>query len=519
MNVSLSAQLRPRMGLTAWFVTVSVLAWAPMLVFASILVYQQQVEHQARGQASLARNAQAAATSVGHLLDSTLVELRSLARVDHIERGDMAAMHAYASRVVQVDDRVLAISMTDAAGHQIFNTLLPYGSVLPQSRVADLRAPLFSGARGLVSALVTGALDGTPVVSVAVPVHVQGSPQYALRATLNLNEIAERLADQAWPADWTATVLDQQHTIIAGSRDAQRHIGQAATESLSSGIRSGAAQFLARTKDGIEVMVSAAQVPGSEWVVAVGQPAAALRNEVRQSMVVVLVAGAICASLGIGLAILVARRLGAQMRGLVNATLQPGSPGAAPASQVAEVADLASELTRARQGQGRVTEELHRARRDALTGLAGRAQFLEAAGDLLVRSAGQAERGLGMLFIDLDGFKQANDRLGHDAGDRILQQVGSALRACIRADDVAGRLGGDEFVVCLQAHAPQVAEIASTLAERIVHAVSAIGEGVGCSIGVALARPDEELDTLVRRADQAMLAAKRAGKGRVLAAD
>lgn len=84
MSVSLPALLRPRMGLTAWLVTVSVLAWAPMLVLASILAYQQQVEHQARGQAALARSAQAAATSVGHLLDSTLVELRSLARVDHI---------------------------------------------------------------------------------------------------------------------------------------------------------------------------------------------------------------------------------------------------------------------------------------------------------------------------------------------------------------------------------------------------------------------------------------------------
>lgn len=519
MSVSLPALLRPRMGLTAWLVTVSVLAWAPMLVFASILAYQQQVEHQARGQAALARSAQAAATSVGHLLDSTLVELRSLARVDHIERGDMAAMHAYASRVVQVDGRVRSISMTDAAGQQIFNTRVPYGSALPLSRVADLQAPLFSGAQGLISPLVDGALEKAPVVGVAVPVQVQGRTRYALRATLDLDEVAERLADQAWPTDWTATVLDQRHTIIARSRDVQRYIGQPATESLSSGIRSGAAQFLARTKDGTEVMVSAAQVPGSEWVVAVGQPAAALRDEVRQSMLVVLVAGGICACLGIGLAVLVARQLGAQMRGLVNASLQPGSPGAAPASQVAEVAHLASELTRARLGQGRVTEELHRARRDALTGLAGRVQFLEAAGDLLARSAREGDRCLGMLFIDLDGFKQANDRLGHDAGDRILQQVGSALCACIRADDIAGRLGGDEFVVCLQAPAPQAAEIACTLAERIVHAVSAIGDGVGCSIGVALARPDEELDTLIRRADQAMLAAKRAGKGRVRSAE
>lgn len=506
------------MSLAAWLVTVSVLAWAPMLVFATILVHRQVVEEQARGQAALARSALAAAISVGHLLDSTMVELRSLARVDHVERGDMAAMHAYASRVVQVDGRVLSISMTDASGHQLFNTLVPFGGAMPRSGLAEPQAPLFSADQGLVSPLVTGTLTQTPAVWVAVPVHVQGSPRYALRAALNLDEVAERLADQAWPADWTASVLDQQHTIIARSRDGQRYIGQAAADSLSLGIRSGAPRFLASTKDGIAVMVSPAQVPGSGWLVTVGQPVAALQAEVRRSIAVVLVAGLICAGLGIGLALLVARLLGGQMRGVVAAASQPGTHEAAPASQVAEVAHLASELNRARQGQGRATEELLRARRDALTGLAGRAQFLEAADDLLARSARDADRCVGMLFIDLDGFKQANDRLGHDAGDRILQQVSAALGACIRADDVAGRLGGDEFVVCLAAPALQAADIARTLAERIVHAVSAIGEGIGCSIGVALARPDEDLDALVRRADQAMLAAKRAGKGRVVAA-
>lgn len=518
MTSALRAWLQIRLSLATWLVVVSVLAWLPMLVFTSIMIYRQVVEQHVLEQAAMGRRAQVAAAAIGHHLDSAIIELMSVARADSLMSGDMVAMHAFAQRVVQVDARVRSISLIDARGSQIFNTLEPLGDPVPPLPAAELPVASFAGVLRKVSPLVPDAVAGGPAIVVSVPVEVQGRPSYALGAALNLDEIGERLADQALPAHLTAAVLDQNLVIIAGSGNVQQVVGQPAIESLSEGIRSSAAQFVARTEDGVEMIVSAAQVPGSGWVVAVGQPVATLKAEVRQSLALVFAAGLASAVFGVVLATTVARLLGGQLRGVIAAAEDPGLLDAAPDSRVTEVSYLAAALRRARRDQDEATDELHRARRDALTGLPGRAQFLATAGDRLADAAGRTDLDVGLLFIDLDGFKQTNDRLSHDAGDRILQKVAAALCACIRAEDVVGRLGGDEFAVLLVAPRLQAPDIACTLAQRIVQTVSAFGNGIGCCIGVAIAHPGEDLDATIRRADQAMLGGKRAGKGRVVVA-
>lgn len=125
---------------------------------------------------------------------------------------------------------------------------------------------------------------------------------------------------------------------------------------------------------------------------------------------------------------------------------------------------------------------------------------------------------LTVLFLDLDGFKQLNDRHGHAAGDNILLALAGVLRAELREEDVIGRHGGEEFVVALpgadEAHAMRVAErIRQRLKER-----SSMTVGVQCtvSIGVAALQPHEDTAQLLRRADAAMYAAKAAGRNRVV---
>lgn len=91
---------------------------------------------------------------------------------------------------------------------------------------------------------------------------------------------------------------------------------------------------------------------------------------------------------------------------------------------------------------------LHEARHDSLTGLPNRAFFNES----LVRSLANAERSsrkVGLLYIDLNGFKQVNDQRGHDAGDEVLQQVARLFQSVARAGDLVARLGGDEFAVLI----------------------------------------------------------------------
>lgn len=123
-----------------------------------------------------------------------------------------------------------------------------------------------------------------------------------------------------------------------------------------------------------------------------------------------------------------------------------------------------------------------------------------------------------LLFIDLDGFKEVNDRHGHACGDDVLVAVARRLQSCVGAEGTAARLGGDEFGVLL----PEATRAEATaLAGRITHVLrsaplAAADEriAVGTSIGIALATPDDTAETLLHRADLAMYAAKLAGGDR-----
>ena len=157
--------------------------------------------------------------------------------------------------------------------------------------------------------------------------------------------------------------------------------------------------------------------------------------------------------------------------------------------------------------------EVGQARIDQLTGLPGRAMFLEQANALLVGD--QSSRASAVLFVDLDGFKRINDQFGHQRGDVLLAQTADILRSTLRDEDIAGRLGGDEFVVCIATPCENLELVAKRVAERIVGKVSEIGNGIGCSIGIALSNPgNSDLVGTIQRADEAMYAAKKRGKNR-----
>ena len=126
-------------------------------------------------------------------------------------------------------------------------------------------------------------------------------------------------------------------------------------------------------------------------------------------------------------------------------------------------------------------------------------------------------------MIDADHFKQVNDTYGHNAGDAVLLEIMTRLKATLRAEDFVGRIGGEEFLVVLPATPEEEAmRVALRIRERIAEQTLLYGREeipFTVSIGVAERDPGEaNIDLLVKRADDAMYAAKRAGRNRVLAA-
>lgn len=156
---------------------------------------------------------------------------------------------------------------------------------------------------------------------------------------------------------------------------------------------------------------------------------------------------------------------------------------------------------------------LEMAYRDPLTGLGNRKAFDEQLGQALLR-AGSGGSELALLYLDLDRFKEVNDRFGHDIGDALLRTVAERVRSTLRQPDKAYRLGGDEFAVLLedsQENNPQ--RLAERLLAALVQPIALNGERIDFvtpSIGIALyPRHAGDAEGLVRAADSAMYQAKR----------
>lgn len=157
------------------------------------------------------------------------------------------------------------------------------------------------------------------------------------------------------------------------------------------------------------------------------------------------------------------------------------------------------------------------AREDALTQLPNRREFHE----LGRRAFAQAQRQgapCAAVYIDLDRFKEVNDTLGHEIGDRLLKSVATTMLGHVRASDVPGRLGGDEFALLLpNMKADKVHAYADDLRRALLDAMQAEGWPVTFSIGVASYRitPDD-FDALLKQADGLMYEVKRSSRGSIL---
>jgi diguanylate cyclase (GGDEF)-like protein len=170
------------------------------------------------------------------------------------------------------------------------------------------------------------------------------------------------------------------------------------------------------------------------------------------------------------------------------------------------------DLTASVVAEARIEELSHN---DALTGLPNRSALVEA----VVAATTQARRdghAYAFLLVDLDRFRQINDSLGHDVGDRVLQTLARRIQACLRADDLLARLGSDQFAVLVR---PADAAAAEATARRILNVVAQPCSVDGapftltCSIGIAIAPSQgSRIDELVRHAEAAMRIVKSAGR-------
>ncbi|MCZ8391152.1 sensor domain-containing diguanylate cyclase [Achromobacter xylosoxidans] len=488
---------------------------APALVVASIAVYESyliQKERIFRDTIFLARNLTA-------ILDREMtgVEagLQMLASSPDLLSGDMAGFHQRAREAIKfqvIDSYVL----TDRSGRQLVNTLVPYGTELPPSGVAQELARVFRAREPVLSGLFTSAVGHTPTIALGVPVVRGDDVIYSLNVGLSPERIGNVLGRRGLPDGWVAAVLDKSGTIIARTRDMERFVGQKAVPALAHAVQmenEGSLETI--TKEGTPVYTAFSRSSLTGWTVAAGAPMTLVTTDLYRSIAWLVLGTLVTFGLGLWLALRLASRLTSAVQGLVEPALALGEGRSVelPGTRVKEAAEVGSALL---QASRMLAHAQHLAHYDPLTGLCNRVLF----GELVLRELAVAQRSgesFAILAIDLDGFKAVNDRHGHAAGDTVLKEAADRMAHAIRVSDVAARQGGDEFaVLLLGAGRDDATGVAEALVESLSQPYPNIEVAVSASIGIAVyPQSGVTMLQLLERADVALYRAKGLGKRRV----
>lgn len=486
----------------------------PAMVVSTVLVFSIFRQKQVNVEWQAALVASAIKADAERELAAIESALKVLATSSELAAEDWRGFHGRAKAALP-QGLVHNYILTDAQGHQVLNTAVPWGKPLPTTGTPAQLSEVFERGTTVVTDLFKGPVTGMHVLAMGVPVVVDGRVRYSLNVGLTPQRLSEIVSRQPLQPGWLVAMLDGRGVIIARSRDAERYVAQSAVPELVEAVQARSDGFLQTlTKEGVPVFSAYTSTRYGGWRVVVGAPTA----QVGQDMFLPLwwAGGGVAVAFlaGLWLARRMVLRVLRSVQGLNDAALAlgKGEPVKLPATQWQEADAVGQAMVQASEAVQRIR---FLAQHDALTELPNRVLLGEVAQRALALAQRMGQQ-VAVLALDLDGFKAVNDTHGHAAGDRVLRVTAQRIQAAIRASDMAARVGGDEFLIML---VDVSAESAMDTAQRLVELLSARYDGVAvpvsASVGVALyPGSGADLQALVIQADRALYQAKHGGKAR-----
>ncbi len=518
----------PTLSLRAWLLGLILLTMLPFLGFSAYMIVGYEHVQQQTAEGDFVDSAQVIAQEVRRRLDVYREAVVALATTKEAETGDIKGLYEQAVRMAGHFPDVTAISLVDPDLNVIFLTSAPLDAQPIAATDSSTLKDVFTSGKAVVSEIFVGPVSRHPVITIGVPVGRDGHIAYVLRIAIPGDTFNQLLAEQIFPHPWATALLDQKGNLVARSADPHRYLGLPAPQPEQAALRAGTqGVFNSVSQEGTISKSVLAKVPHYDWTVQVTVPTSLFVRELRDNLIALAGWSIFISTIAGATALWLAGFIQREVAHLVKsaAALRRGRHPSLRPSTIKEFDHMAHSFSLVNQRERRshqaylavshqqeaTAAALIHARHDSLTGLPGRALFLEMVQKLRIS---YPRYDMAFLYIDLDGFKLVNDTHGHGKGDEVLRKASVVIADLVRGTDIPARLGGDEFMICL-ATSPEYVESASVgLASRIIKQVSDIGMGIGCSIGIALwdeGCPD--IDTVMRRADDAMYAAKRKGKG------
>ncbi|GAB3550621.1 hypothetical protein GCM10027343_33870 [Noviherbaspirillum agri] len=322
----------------------------PGLLGAGVLfVYEYR-----QGRAQLEQNTILTARALMQAVDNHLLQAQSVAQVlstaDSLSVGDFATFHARARAAIAKAELGVNAVLRDERGRQILNTAVDYGEPLPPDPVPDQVRMVFETAEPTVSDIFIGPMLKQPVVSVDVPVMIDGKVAYALGVGILPEHFNTLLRLQGLPHDWVVGVFDSAGNIVSRTHSTEKFIGKKASAGLHQSMMSSPEGSLTTTTgEGIEVLSFHTRSPLTNWKVAIGIPRQIIEAAFLQTMSMLALGVAALFVVGILLSRYMGRKVAYSVSALTASAsaLGKGETTTAPQVYVKEAEAVASAIVRA----------------------------------------------------------------------------------------------------------------------------------------------------------------------------